>query len=378
MKKVYFLINNFKLNGGVEKVTLMVANLLADYFDTTLISLSESGFDKSLVNPSLKIKFLKVDETYFDFFKNEKDLIKKVKLISCFKAFNNFMSERKKTRKELAKIIDDEDVIIGTAPINYTVLPSKGKRIMWWHFNSEHFQEKKEKIARLFAPHFDYYIFLTENDWKKLKKKNSVYIYNPSSLERNKRNSTEHNLLFVGRLSYQKNIPFLLEVLNELKNRNFNFKCYLPGYFAKPEKEIYKRESDELINKFNLKSNLVLLPYVSNIQKFYDDASLLLLTSRFEGLPLAIIEGASRSVPFISTDWGGGLDELIDRINPNGMVLPDNPKLYANEIIKLFENPQKLIEMQNNSFKFSEKFSKKEILKKWIRLIKGIFQSFQS
>ncbi|WP_137593636.1 glycosyltransferase, partial [Escherichia coli] len=59
------------------------------------------------------------------------------------------------------------------------------------------------------------------------------------------------------------------------------------------------------------------------------------LTSDSEGLPMSALEAASAGLPMLLSDVGG-CSELIDNLNPNGI-------LYNNEIESICEAIKKLI-----------------------------------
>ena len=67
------------------------------------------------------------------------------------------------------------------------------------------------------------------------------------------------------------------------------------------------------------------------LAKFYANADVFLLTSRFEGYPLSVVEaGYSRSIPIVSRN--SGADDLIEN-NVNGYIYRD-----AEDAVRFIKN----------------------------------------
>ncbi|WP_434378362.1 glycosyltransferase [Klebsiella pneumoniae] len=67
----------------------------------------------------------------------------------------------------------------------------------------------------------------------------------------------------------------------------------------------------KLISELNVTSSVKLLGNVSNIKTEYLTASVLCMTSRYEGLPMVLIEAKDFAIPVISFDCPTGPAEII-------------------------------------------------------------------
>lgn len=127
------------------------------------------------------------------------------------------------------------------------------------------------------------------------------------------------------------------------------------------------------MNKYVKKNKLESFVTVNNPTKSIIDeirkSDLLLSTSRFEGLPLTIIEANSQSIPAISANWGDAVYEVVKN-DVSGYVI-DKRKidLFADKIIEVLSNNSLLEELKENAYNHSNNFSKEEINKKWLELL---------
>ena len=134
------------------------------------------------------------------------------------------------------------------------------------------------------------------------------------------------------------------------------------------EGETFK-EISEAIEKLNLKKNIILHGNVADTTLIYGKHALLVLPSYREGLPLVLLEAKANHLPCISFDVNTGPAEII-RDNINGyLIKPYDVDQMAQAICRLIENPNLREKFSEKSSLDIEKFDKKAILKKWVRLI---------
>jgi glycosyltransferase involved in cell wall biosynthesis len=97
-------------------------------------------------------------------------------------------------------------------------------------------------------------------------------------------------LLAVGRLHSVKDHAFLVRACSHLLDRNVNFKCSIAG--DGPERHSLRA----LIRELGLDTRITLLGHVAreNMATFYDQADVVVLTSRSEGVPLVLMEAMAR------------------------------------------------------------------------------------
>ncbi len=140
------------------------------------------------------------------------------------------------------------------------------------------------------------------------------------------------NYLFVGQLIKGKGVDILIEACRHLKH-NYSLKIVGSGndfgYL------------DRLIKMYGLSKNIQLVGWTDNVEKYYENADLVIVPSRWqEPFGLIGIEAFSRKVPVVGFDIGG-ISEwlhhkkngyLVKKRSPEGLVealeyIENNPKL---------------------------------------------------
>ena len=157
----------------------------------------------------------------------------------------------------------------------------------------------------------------------------------------------------VGRPSYQKNIELMLDVLNNLKNKDNNIHLVLMGVgFHSPNLEGIKQKIREL----NLQKNITLLEWTirEDIFNIIKNSLLYISTARYEGLPYSVIESLALGKPIVATDADGNRDLIKE--NYNGYIIKnEDEKEFSNRIFNLIDNKEKLEKFSKNSIELFEK-----------------------
>ena len=72
-----------------------------------------------------------------------------------------------------------------------------------------------------------------------------------------------------------------------------------------------KKELEDKINSLGLK-NVIISPFAKNVRQKYADASIYVLSSRYEGFALVLLEAISMSLPIVSFNCPKGPEEIIE------------------------------------------------------------------
>jgi len=170
---------------------------------------------------------------------------------------------------------------------------------------------------------------------------------------------------FVGRLVKEKGLDLLLNILPYLKDK-IKFKLFVVG--SGPYMSWFKEE----IRKLGLNHNVQFIGWLSRkkLAELYSKIDFLLITSYHEGGPRVAYEAMACGTPVVSTDVGN-LSEFIEN-GVDGIILAcREPKSFADIIIKLASNKEKL----NNMGKMSQK----KVLEycNWNNLIKNYAETYK-
>ena len=182
----------------------------------------------------------------------------------------------------------------------------------------------------------------------------------------------EKNIIFVGRIDNNKRIDRIIESWNLLYGKYPEWRLLFVG--DGPQKE----EAMRLGKKLNIKSEHIHFEGFTSPIPYYEKASILMLTSDFEGFPLVLTECMSFGViPIVY----GSFDAVYDIIDDNkdGYIIPYSKekgfvaKDMADKLEFLMTNGDKRTEMALAAIEKSKKFSIDKIYNEWI----NVFNSLQ-
>lgn len=323
MKIAFVMPTPFDL-GGEQRVTSIISNLLVEEGNEVSIICTNAKVkeDRSIYNLNPNVKILYVNE------KNKKEnyiaLFYKIlsqinKRTRIFKNNINilekvYINREINTIKFLLQVINENnyDFVIGVGAkysLLLTFLKSKisSKIIGWQHSSYEaYFQTKRinywhedvifKKQLRL----LDKYIVLTQLDKEKIDKNfniQSVVINNPKSFISNEiSNLTKKNFLAAGRFNYVKGYDLLVQAFGIFAQRNKEWTLTIIGEGEEKDKIV------RLVKQLNLENRVKIDGFTKNIKKYMLNSSVYLLTSRWEGMPMVVLEAYEMGLPVISFD----------------------------------------------------------------------------
>ncbi len=156
---------------------------------------------------------------------------------------------------------------------------------------------------------------------KKYQLNNTVTIYNPIDAVKPAVDTveiTQPYLLFFGRLEEKvKNFELMLEAFSVSHLYNDHYKLVIMG--NGPDQDGVKKT----IQKWNLEPHVMLLPFAQNPFPYVAQARFTVLTSRYEGFPMSIIESLAVGTPVLSVDCLSGPAEIIQN-RTNGLLVKNH------------------------------------------------------
>lgn len=155
-------------------------------------------------------------------------------------------------------------------------------------------------------------------------------------------------LICVARLSKQKNIPCILKTLSMV---NSSFCLDVVG--AGPSEIKIKRYAAEL----GLGDKVKFLGERSDIHELLMKSDICVLSSDWEGLPIALIEAARASLPIIATDVGG-VSEIVDNGINGYLINRNDAESFASKLNLLAFDKLKYADLSQKSRERYEKFFK--------------------
>lgn len=138
-----------------------------------------------------------------------------------------------------------------------------------------------------------------------------------------------YDAVYLGRLTYPKDPERLIRVLSLMKERKGDLRAAIVGTGD------LEGRVRELIGETGLAENVEMLGFVENPLKILRDSRVMLMTSRWEGTPMCLLEAIALGVPTVGTPVDG-LRELI-KDGENGYLSDDDARL-ADRALALIED----------------------------------------
>lgn len=342
--KVLFLINSLKNKSGSERVACNLGNLFLNdlNFEVRILnrdaSKNESAYklDDAIIVEKISgtyLNFFFETQAYLELYKPDFLIVHNMGKLSLFASFLQLRGVR---------LISLEHVAFISRP-------------RWIQFLSKLFYRKIDSVVVLTKNDIDSYQKIS----KKIFKINNI---SPFEIDLNQNyNSESKEIIAIGRLTYQKNFEALLRSwsLIEDKIQDWSLKIYGCG-------EEYQTLQN-LIHHKNIK-NAKLMGESNDIQQIYRMASFYVMSSRYEGLPMVLIEAQTFGLPIISFDCPHGPSEVIQQ-NVNGLLVEnENIENLAASIFELIMKPVDRKEFSNKAKENSKQYSKEYVLAQWKQL----------
>lgn len=166
----------------------------------------------------------------------------------------------------------------------------------------------------------------------------------------------------MGRLSHEKGFDTLINAFSFVEKSAPDFNLIIYGEGELRDKLLSRINDLGLLEKVNLLGE--------NVNALFDiaNSSVFVLSSRFEGMPNALMEAMACGVPCVSTKCEMGPEELISD-GENGLLVPVNDEqALAKAILRIVKDKQLSSKLSKNCIKIRETHSIEAIGNKWINV----------
>lgn len=373
--RVVYCLDSIKNTGGIQRVTVTKANALTTIpnYEVWIIVADNSGEGMFVLSPAVHFVDLKVNY-YEDDWKSRWYVLKGI------------FFKRRTHKKRLAVLLNHihPDVVVAVGQSEKFFLPRiKGD---WATVREFHFtRDYRRRIAknwfditsawmgdltdRVALRKYDRIVLLTSEDkelnWRK--KSCISVIPNPSGLcTGNCASLEDKRVIAVGRLSYQKNYASMIRAFSDVAKRFPEWR--LDIYGDGDERDSLK----QLISELSLENIVNLRGSTQNVYGEMLHSSLLTLSSRFEGLPMVLIEAISCGLPVVSYACPCGPKDIITD-GVDGFIVPvGDEKMLADRICKLIENDSLRRKMGAAAQEKSRQYSLDRIIPMWMDLFEEL------
>ena len=320
--KILFYADTVFGFGGVQRVLAVIAKALSEDNDVTILStdtdekLSMYGYNQSDIRFDYISYIGKKNLEYFTCKAISylyKKILPKNKFTARLYSYSFFRPSYK--RQLISKINSGNyDSVVGVHAFLSLHLASvrkhlNVKNVTAWMHNSYNALFEKENpylpgLKSFFANEMrrlDGIVVLSKSD-EKLFRVNlgleSVTIYNPLTLTPRGRASAEYKkFLAIGRFSPKhKGFDLLIKAFAKFAHTNNDWTLEIVG--EGEEENIYR----QLVAGSHLEQRVKICPFTKDIQRHYAGASVYVLSSRWEGQPLVLVEAMAHGLPIASSD----------------------------------------------------------------------------
>lgn len=361
--KIVYCINGTYNSGGMEKVLCNKANYFSEQlgYDVTIITTEQKGRE-NFFNFSNKIRFIDLGINYDD------DKNKNI-FIRLYKSHKR----RKVHSAKLMEVLEDirPDICISMFDRDFSFLykiKDGSKKILEFHFckkmkviEQKNIVMKTIQYVRVntwknIVKKYDKFVVLTEedkNDWGVLN--NITVIPNSISLTNNEHAKLQNKkVLCIGRASYQKGFDLLLKAWAIIEKEHKDWQLTIVGGGN-------KEYMVDLIKKLRIENSVILKQPTTEISKEYLDASVYVMSSRYEGLPMVLIEALNYGLPIVAFACPCGPKDIIKNNDCGILVEKSNIKELSLAINRIIENKDERLRMGERAVRKAQLYSEESL-----------------
>ena len=385
--KILFYSDTVFSFGGVQRVLAEISKRMSEEFEVTILT-SDSPIDISMYDYKLsnvKFDYIEYPKTSFLeklFCKAYSFLFKRILPHTSFTSRGYALSSFLPTyRKALADKINagGYDVVVGVHAFQSLHLAAvshqiKARTIAWIHNSYQALFEKESPYLPGLAKHFafqmqrmNHVVVLSKADKVQLADKMNLpttVIYNPLTVQPKGKGSPIHKrFISVGRFSTgHKGFDILIEAFALFAKNNSDWTLEIVG--EGPEESLYRG----LIAKYQLEGRVFISPFTRDIQSHYASSSVYVLSSRWEGFGLVLIEAMSHGLPIIASDLPV-TRELLQGKEVASLFEKENVEELANCLHAMANSPTTMEDMGNKAMIYSKEFQMEFIIQEWKKII---------
>ena len=178
--------------------------------------------------------------------------------------------------------------------------------------------------------------------------------------------ASSHMLVSCGRFVPQKGFDMLVQVAKKVMPSHPSWRWVVLG--DGPDRVSIQRAVDDC----GLHESVVLPGQVSDLSPYWRKSSIFVLTSRFEGLPMVMLEAKAYGIPSVSFDCATGPKEIIEDGINGFLVPPCDIDGMAVKLSRLMDDEELRVSFSVHALDGAEKYQLSHITDIWHRLLSQV------
>lgn len=379
--KILFCTPALYSAGGVERVVSYKASFFAEQlgYDVTIIVTEGRGHD-SYFPLSDKVKIINFELGFEELWRAS--FIKKI-----FLYLTKQQQYKRLLKAELIRIRPDFTISMLRREINFlTDIPDGSKKIGELHVNRANYRNFEANdsnwVKRLFAKFWmknlvdklkrlDQLVVLTDKSmasWPELS--NVTVIPDPITIEVKspevKSEKCSKRVVTIGRYAYQKGYDLLLQAWAEVVRQ---YPDWTLDIYGMGDQTGYRQLMTDMgVDVYRCHLN----GPVEDVTKVYLNSSIFVLSSRFEGFGLVLVEAMACGLPVVSFDCPAGPDEIITD-SVDGILVPSGDvHVLAEKLIALMADEELRKRLGQQARQSAKRYDMTTIASQWTTLFEKV------
>lgn len=369
MKILYSIAGTYN-SGGMERVLANKANWLVAHGHEVIIVTTDQRGESPYFPLDARIKCYDLAINYEE--NNGKSFLNKL---------IHYPFKQWKHKRRLTALLKEQkpDVVISMFCNDASFIPSikdGSKKVLEIHFSRfKRLQYGRKGLWRLadwwryktdakVVSRFDKFVVLTQEDkgyWGNMS--NICVIPNARTFEVNQPATLEaKKVVAVGRLNHQKGFDRLIDAWSIVDNVVSGWKLQIVG-----DGEL-REQLQNNIRELGLSNQINIGRAEKDMMSVYKDASILAMSSRYEGLPMVLLEAQAAGLPIVSFDCKCGPKDVIENGVDGFLVEDGDIEQLAQKLVVLMQDANLRKQMGSAAYAHSERYSEERIMKQWTDL----------
>lgn len=372
--KIIYCIQGLWKTGGIERVVSTKANYWVQHGHQVWIVTTDQG-DRSLAFP-LDDRVGRIDLALN--YEADNSLGRYKRMLALYR-------KRAIHRERLSKVLHEikPDITVSTFFQEAPILPSihdGSKKVLELHssmYRRVFMYPKSQRLLRLFgyyrifldkrtARKYDRFVVLTHEDkgyWGAIPKMS--VIPNPRSFDPEPADvplGERKKVLAVGRYEYEKNFSTLIDIWQGVSASYPDWMLEIVGDGPR------RGQLESQVNRLGLQGRVLLSGMTSDIKSHYKSASIMVMLSEYEGLPMVLVEAQTMGLPIVSYKCKCGPRDIITEGVDGYLIDHGDTSAFAKRLTHLMDSADLRQSMGQAAEKNSNRYSLQTVMTQWEKL----------